>query len=105
MDHHKQSRLESAGWRVGDAADFLGLTPAEVALIEIRRALSDALRTLRVRKRWTQTVLANRLGSSQSRIAKMEAADATVSIDLLVHGLLAAGATRQDVARAIAAVA
>jgi hypothetical protein len=42
------------------------------------------------------------MGSSQSRVAKMEAGDPTVSLDLLVQGLLAAGATRREIADALA---
>jgi len=46
-------------------------------------------------------MLAKRLKSSQSRIAKMEAADATVSVDLLLKALFALGAKPKDVATAI----
>ena len=46
--------------------------------------------------------LAKRLRSSQSRVAKMEASDPAVSIDLLIRALLAAGAKKKDIAKAIA---
>ena len=88
--------------RVGSAADFLGLTKEEVALIEMKLGLAASLRRRRAAKRLTQTQLAKRLGSSQSRIAKMEAADSSVSIDLLVRALLELGATRSQVAKAMA---
>jgi DNA-binding XRE family transcriptional regulator len=101
MDRVKKKRLEAAGWRVGSTADFLELTPEEVQLVEMRLALSAKLREVRQRRHWTQTALAKRLGSSQSRVAKMEAADPSVSLDLLVRGLLVVGATRRDIARAI----
>jgi hypothetical protein len=39
--------------------------------------------------------------SSQSRIAKMEAGDPSVSIDLIMKSLLALGASPKDVAKAI----
>src|SRR5581483_4278956 len=42
----------------------------------------------------SQAVVAKRLGSSQSRVAKMEAGDPSVSLDLLLRALLALGATR-----------
>ena len=101
MNKDKQARLERQGWRVGDAEDFLGLTPEEVALIDTRLALSRSLRTKRIERGWSQTALARRLKSSQSRVAKMESADPTVSIDLLLRALYALGATPRDVARAL----
>jgi hypothetical protein len=101
MDRRKKQRLEAAGWRVGSAEEFLGLAAAEAALIELKLGLSDALRTRRTERRLSQVQLAKRLGSSQSRVAKMEAADGSVSLDLLVRGLLVLGATPRDVAKVI----
>ena len=101
MDKRKQRRLENAGWRVGTAADFLGLSEAETALVELKLRLSEALRTRRLARRVSQEALAKHLGSSQSRVAKMEAADPTVSLDLLLRGLLVLGATPRDVAKAL----
>ena len=101
MKRTKRRRLVAAGWRVGTAAEFLGLTAEEAAFVEMKLALAQSLRVLRLKRRQTQTELAKRIGSSQSRIAKMEAADRSVSIDLLLRTLLAMGATRSDVARAI----
>lgn len=101
MEATKRAKLEKNGWRVGSAEDFLGLTSEEAALIELKLALSDGLRKRRTSVGLTQTELARRLGSSQSRVAKMEAADSTVSVDLLVRALLALGATPKDLARAI----
>jgi transcriptional regulator with XRE-family HTH domain len=72
-------------------------------MVELRLRLSDTLRRQRTRRGLSQTVLAKQLGSSQSRVAKIEAADPTVSLDLLIRALFATGATRQQIARAIAA--
>jgi DNA-binding XRE family transcriptional regulator len=102
MDARKKKRLEDAGWRVGSTQEFLGLSPAEAAYIELKIALSDKLKERRQRQQVTQQKLAQLLGSSQSRVAKMEAGDPTVSLDLLMRGLFALGATRRDVAKAIA---
>ena len=101
MDARKKKRLEAAGWRVGSTQEFLGLSSAEAAYIELKIALSDKLKERRQSQRVTQQELARVLGSSQSRVAKMEAGDPTVSLDLLMRGLFALGATRKDVARAI----
>jgi DNA-binding XRE family transcriptional regulator len=101
MKKSKRERLAAAGWRVGDASDFLGLTKEEAAFVEMKLALADSVRRRRQTRRLTQTQLARRIGSSQSRVAKMEAADPSVSIDLLMRALLEMGASRAEVARAI----
>lgn len=101
MEKAKRARLEKRGWRIGDAADFLDLNDAEAALIELKVALGSALRQRRVAKGLTQGELAKQLGSSQSRIAKMEASDPSVTMDLLVRAHLALGATAKDLAKAI----
>jgi DNA-binding XRE family transcriptional regulator len=101
MTKTKKRVLEAAGWRVGTTADFLGLSKEEAALIEMKLGLATTLRQRRVARKLTQTQLAKRLGSSQSRVAKMEAADPSVSIDLLVRTLLDLGATRAQVANAM----
>lgn len=95
----QKKRLEDAGWRVGSTEGFLDLS-AEAAYIGPKIALSDKLKERRQRQQVTQQKLAQLLGSS--RVAKMEAGDPTVSLDLLMRALFALGATRKDVARAIA---
>jgi DNA-binding XRE family transcriptional regulator len=102
VDARKRRRIKAAGWRVGSAAEFLGLTQAEVELIEMRLSLAMKVRIWRVRAHLTQQALARRLESSQSRVAKLEAGDPSVSLDLLVLAALAAGASRSEVAKAIA---
>ena len=101
MKNSKRTRLQARGWRVGSAADFLGLSAEEAAFVETKLALSQSLRKRRTAQNISQTALAKRLKSSQSRVAKMEAADATVSIDLLLRGLFALGAKPRDVATAL----
>lgn len=101
MDEKKKAQLEARGWRVGSAEELLGLTPEESTYVELRLRLSDALRELRKKRSLTQVQLAERLHSSQSRVAKAEAGDDSVSLDLLIRSLLALGATHQDLADAI----
>ena len=103
MRSDKRKRLEAAGWRVGDATEFLGLSPAEAAYVEMRLRLAEGLRERRARRKVTQAELAKVVHSSQSRIAKMEAGDPSVTLDLLIRTLLALGASERDVARMIAA--
>lgn len=102
MDAQKRRRLESQGWKVGTVQEFFNLSDEQAAFIEIKARLATALADLRARQKLTQVEVARRLGSSQSRLAKMEAADKTVSLDLLVRSLLALGATRKEVAAAVA---
>ena len=102
MKKGKRDRLEAAGWKVGSAADFLHLSPDEVAFIEMKLALARSIRTRRLRQELTQSELAKLLNSSQSRVAKMEAADTSVSLDLLIRVLLVLGASRREVAQIIA---
>jgi ribosome-binding protein aMBF1 (putative translation factor) len=101
MKKSKAERLKKSGWKVGSAQEFLGLTDEEAALIEMKLALARSLKERRLAQDLSQEQLAKALRSSQSRVAKMEAADATVSLELLVRSLLTLGASRQDVARAL----
>ncbi len=96
MDKAKRKSLETAGWRIGDAADFLGLTNEERRLVNLRLTVSRTVRLLRERQRLTQVELATRLQSSQSRIAKLEAGSPDVSLDLLFRGLFAVGGELSD---------
>jgi len=104
VDSAEQKRLEAAGWKAGDVAEFLQLTSEEADYVELKLALGAYLRELRRSNRWTQTQLAHRLGSSQSRVAKMESADGSVSVDLLLKSLFSVGATPKDVGRVIGAI-
>jgi ribosome-binding protein aMBF1 (putative translation factor) len=94
--------LEAAGWSVGSASDFLGLTPEEEQYIETKLLLSEHLREERQKKQLSQAALAKRLHSSQSRVAKMEANDPSVTVDLLIKALFAAGLTTKDVGKLLA---
>ena len=97
----KQSKLERKGWRFGSADEFLDLSTEELAYIELKLALSDTLKSSRVSKKLTQAELARIIKSSQSRVAKMEAGDPTVSIDLLIRSLLVLGVSRRELGRSI----
>ncbi|MBK9304793.1 MAG: helix-turn-helix transcriptional regulator [bacterium] len=102
MDSQKKKALAAKGWRVGSTAEFLGLTPEESQYIELKQAFSGSLRTERLRQDVTQVELAKLLGTSQSRVAKMEAADPTVTVDLLLKALLVLGVTKKQLAKIIA---
>ena len=101
MRENKRRKIVAAGWKVGSTEEFLGLTPDESAYIEMKLALSHSLRQRRLKSKLSQTELAKMVHSSQSRIAKMEAGDPSVSIDLIMKSLLALGASPKDVAKAI----
>ncbi|MCC6536068.1 MAG: helix-turn-helix domain-containing protein [Bryobacterales bacterium] len=97
----KKNRLEQAGWKVGSASEFLGLHSEEAEFIEVKLSLAAAVKELREKQGMTQAELAAQLGSSQSRVAKMEAGDRSVSLDLLVKSLLRIGAGSVEIARRI----
>jgi predicted XRE-type DNA-binding protein len=101
MKPSKQKKLEAKGWRVSSAADFLELSPEEEAYLEMKMALSLRFKEIRTRKRMSQTTVAKMLKSSQSRVAKMEAGDPSVSIDLLVRSLFILGESQNGLAKAI----
>ena len=102
MRSGKKRRLAARGWAVGDAREVLDLSEEDAAFVELKLALADNLRQRRLKRRMTQTQLAKRLESSQSRVAKMEAGDRSVSLDLLVRSLLTVGMTRRELAKVIA---
>ena len=99
----KRRRLRAKGWKIGDVREFLRLSDDEAAYIELKVRLATGLRERRRRRSLTQADLARLLRSSQSRIAKMEAGDPSVSLDLLVRSLLVLGASRLELSRIISA--
>lgn len=105
MDTARQERLEleEAGFRVGTVAGFFGLTPEEDEFVEIKVTLSRALKRRRSKSDLSQTQLTEKVGSSQSRVANIEAGGPHVSLDLLVKALVASGTTRSELADVLAA--
>ncbi len=103
MDQATREQLAKKGWQVGTVSDFLDLSPEEVTLIEIKLALSRDLKERR-QQCMTQAELAEKMHSSQPRIAKAENGDASVSIELLLRAILATGASPQEIGRVIGAI-
>ncbi|MGE0626160.1 MAG: helix-turn-helix transcriptional regulator [Pseudomonadales bacterium] len=101
MKQAKKKALEKAGWKVGSANEFLELSDEETAYLEMRLLLIQKLRSLRERRKMSQVELAKMIGSSQSRIAKIEAGDPSVSTDLILKAILALGATRSQIAKTL----
>lgn len=101
MQSNKQKKLEAKGWKVGSASDFLELSPEEEAYIELKLSLCKTLKRLRTKKRLSQNDLAKMIRSSQSRVAKMEAGDSSVSLDLVIRSLFSVGVSKKDLAKAV----
>lgn len=99
MKKRKKEKLEFHGWKVGSADDFLGLSKEESEFVRVKLALARYLKVKRLSNNFSQTDLARKIKSSQSRVAKMESGDSSVTMDLLVHSLLALGTTRKELAR------
>jgi len=97
MDKKRQQQLEEKGFRVGSAADFLELSPEEVAYIDIRLDISNMVKAQRAKRGWTQEQLARSIGSSQSRIAKLEGGDTGISMDLMIKALLQLGTSKKQI--------
>ena len=97
MKPAKRKKLEAKGWKVGSAADFLGLSDEEAAYVELKLKLANRLKATRIKRHLSQTQLAKKIDSSQSRVAKMETGDRSVSLDLLIKSLLALGVTIKDI--------
>ncbi len=102
MKLERKQRLEAAGFKVGSADEFLALTPEESAMVSLRLSLAKEVRRRRLRLQYSQAELARRIGSSQSRVAKLEGAESGVSMDLLFKALFATGAKRRDLGKIVA---
>src|SRR5690242_20594767 len=96
----KKRRLEAAGWKQATVREFLNLSEADAQYIEMKLALSRLLWLVRERRRMTQTKAAALIHTSQSRLARMEAGDSSVSLDLFVRGLFALGASPKELLKA-----
>ncbi|MBZ0198525.1 MAG: helix-turn-helix domain-containing protein [Ignavibacteriaceae bacterium] len=101
MDKQKQKDLEKKGWKIGSAKEFLNLSEEESSYIELKIKLSANLRKLRTERKLTQVDLAKIIKSSQSRVAKLETGDPSVSLDLIIRSLFALGTSDKDIARTI----
>lgn len=101
MKKVRRARLERKGWKIGSTEEFLGLSAEESAYVETKLALSEKLKEQRQRKHITQAELAKLIRSSQSRVAKMESGDPSVSLDLLVKSLFALGVSKKELGRSI----
>ena len=101
MNDAKKKKLEEAGWAMGDAEDFLELSEAESAIVAMKLALGSELKALRRKNNLTQQEVAGRIGSSQSRVAKMENADELVSLELMISSLISLGASPSRIGRVI----
>ncbi len=97
MKTNKLERIKAAGWEIGNAEDFLQFSDEESRLLTLKLSLISAVKKSRIKRKLSQIDLAKRMKSSQSRIAKIEAGDASVSLDLIVRALIASGATTRDI--------
>ena len=103
LSKERKAKLQKAGFKVGTVQEFLGLSDAEMVIIEMRIALGKKIRVAREQQKLTQSDLAKRIRSSQPRVAKIEAGEEGVSLDLMTKAALAVGMTRKQIAKAIAA--
>jgi predicted DNA-binding protein (UPF0251 family) len=102
MNEEKRKRFEAAGWKVGEIDEFLGLTPEESAIVDMKFNLAKALHEKRKRLRISQSTFARRIKTTQPKIALAEKRADSVSIDFFVRSLLAIGASKKEIAVAMA---
>jgi DNA-binding XRE family transcriptional regulator len=95
-----KSKKAKGNWVEGSVQEFLGLSQADMELIELRLTVSRLLKATREKRKMTQQMLADSLHTSQSRLAKMEAGDPSASLDSLFRSLFSMGYTRRSLARA-----
>ncbi len=103
MDERERAALEAAGFRIGDAEDFLELTDEERRLVELRVAVSRAVRARREEQGLTQEQVAKKLKTSQPRVAMIEAGASAVSLDSMFRGLFVLGGSVNDLQAACSA--
>jgi len=103
MNKEKIKRLEKKGWKVGTVSEFLSLSREEEEYIEMKLALSHYFHILRMKKNLTQVQVAARIKSSQSRVAKIESAESSVSLDLIVRSIIALGSSKDEIGKAMLA--
>src|SRR3989442_12340844 len=102
MNSAKKARLERAGWKVGTAAEFLGLNKQEAAFVEIKLALARCLHALRIRRKLSQSRVAELVGPRQTRVAKMESGDPSISTELLLRSVMMFDGSPTEGVRAVA---
>ena len=102
MEKAKKERLEKNGWKVGDIDEFLDLNEAEMAIIEMKVALAKVLVAKRKKSGLSQEEVARMSGTSQSRLAKMEKANSSVSLELLIRALFSLGSSKKELLKAMA---
>ena len=103
MDTEKQARLEAKGWKFGDAAEFLGLSPEEQAIIDMRLALAQNLRDERISQGIQQAELAIKVKTTQNRVSLMENGDKSISLDKLFAANIALGVQPIDLLQRVSA--
>lgn len=101
MDIKKRTQLEDSGWVSTTVEEFLELSPEEIAYIDLKLYLANSVKSQRNERKFTQQVLATLMGSSQSRIAKMENGDPSVSLDLIFRALMYLGVSKGQLAQII----
>jgi ribosome-binding protein aMBF1 (putative translation factor) len=98
MDTAKRKRLLAAGWVMGDAEDFLGMSKEEARLLEIKLNLARAIETQRKKKGLSQAALAEKVDMRQPNFARLEKNPSRVTVDLLLKILLSLGNSPKRIA-------
>jgi ribosome-binding protein aMBF1 (putative translation factor) len=103
MNKEKIRNLEKEGWKTRTVSDFLNLSREEEEYIEMKLTLSNYFQALRKKQCLTQAQVAAKIKSSQSRVAKIERAEAAVSLDLIVRSIIALGSSKKEIGKVMLA--
>ncbi len=94
MDKNERARLEAAGFEVfDDACDALGLSDAEKAIVDARRAARAELERLRSSTSVSQAELAKRMGTKQPAVSRLFRDPERASLETLLRALAALGSS------------
>jgi ribosome-binding protein aMBF1 (putative translation factor) len=100
MAARRLKQLRKTGWKIGSTRESLGLSDEVARLVELELSLIDPVKEARRKRGLSQVDLAQRIGSSESRVAEIEAGDPSVSFDLIICALFAVGAGARELRRA-----
>ena len=96
MNEIKREALKQAGFQVGTVQEFLGLNDWENQFVELKYRLCKQAKSLREIHGLTQQNVARKIQSSQSRVAKIEAGSADVSLELIIRYFYAVGGRLEE---------
>ncbi len=98
-------RSKKPTWVETDVEELLQLSAEDLVIVEFRAALAVALQRARKRRKLTQQEAAERIGTSQAQVSKMEAGQSSITLDRIIRALAALGVSRPTIVKALGSAA